>query len=43
MENKKNQLDLERAWKDEEYRKTLTPQQLVQLPVVATSLIRNGE
>lgn len=31
MENKKNQLNLERAWKNEEYRKSLTPEQLKEL------------
>ena len=26
------QIDIERAWKDEEYRNSLTPEQLAQLP-----------
>jgi mersacidin/lichenicidin family type 2 lantibiotic len=26
------QIDIERAWKDEEYRSSLTPEQLAQLP-----------
>ena len=26
------EIDIERAWKDEEYRKSLTPEQLAQLP-----------
>lgn len=32
MHHKENKVDLERAWKDEAYRKTLTPAQLAQLP-----------
>lgn len=31
MHHKENKVDLERAWKDEAYRKTLTPAQLAQL------------
>ena len=32
MSNRDDRLDIARAWKDAEYRKSLTPEQLAQLP-----------
>lgn len=32
MSNRDDQVDIARAWKDLEYRKSLTPEQLAQLP-----------
>ncbi|MBN9390412.1 MAG: mersacidin/lichenicidin family type 2 lantibiotic [Chloroflexi bacterium] len=32
MTNRENKIDIVRAWKDEEYRSSLTPDQLAQLP-----------
>ena len=36
MSNRDDQVDIARAWKDLEYRKSLTPEQLAQLPANPT-------